>query len=278
MSDDEIRVGPGVTIGFERTLRVPDDGRAYPVPPALDILPVYRVEDYSRTVPAAWRQRGGAFIPLFQREALWLTFSGRWWKPNAVTVAIDGVNAITGRPRGGALSNTPQDYLVIPDQPWLNGAKSSDGRIRQFTAPALDPASATAAASIEGMPRTTLQLAVFEAKSGRFPDEPSKPKYFLEDGSCRVAPPEWVNGAYFAAARDATPKPLPDTHGVETWDSGNCGSVYVYLVNIAMFRRIAGAQPPPTPITAAHYAEYGLPWSNAYEEGDGAPGSRHEKA
>ena len=39
---------------------------------------------------------GGVFIPMYQREALWISFSAASWKPNAVTVSVGGVNAISG--------------------------------------------------------------------------------------------------------------------------------------------------------------------------------------
>lgn len=33
---------------------------------------ICKVEDYLDRVPASWREHGGVFIPMYQREALWL--------------------------------------------------------------------------------------------------------------------------------------------------------------------------------------------------------------
>lgn len=38
------------------------------------------------------------------------------------------------------------------------------------------------------------------------------------------------------------------------------------IVNSEMFRQITGLAPPPTPVTAKHYADQGLPFFKLYEE------------
>ena len=97
IADDSLSVGR-LSITFQRTLRIPDDGRSYPLPPGLGAFPLRRVKDFARRVPAAWRERGGYFIPMYQREALWISFRGERWRPNAVKVGVGGVNAISGQP------------------------------------------------------------------------------------------------------------------------------------------------------------------------------------
>ena len=87
---DTIDVGR-VSITFQRTLRIPDDGRSYPLPPGLGAFPIRRVKDFLRKVPAAWKERGGYFIPMYQREALWISFRGALWRPNAVKVGVGGM-------------------------------------------------------------------------------------------------------------------------------------------------------------------------------------------
>lgn len=73
---DELVVGRHTRISFNRTLRVPEDGREYPLPAGFGRLPILRVEDYAERVPEKWLEQGGFFIPLYQREALFLEFSG----------------------------------------------------------------------------------------------------------------------------------------------------------------------------------------------------------
>lgn len=93
---NEIRFGTSVTVSFQRTLRIPDDGKTYLLPPGLGLFPILRVEDYADRVSASWRERGGVFIPMYQREARLISFGDRWWKPNAVKIGVGNINAVTG--------------------------------------------------------------------------------------------------------------------------------------------------------------------------------------
>jgi len=54
-------------ISFERTLRLPDDGKEYPLPPGLGEFPVLKVEDFAGKVPDSWLESGlsdSALAPL----------------------------------------------------------------------------------------------------------------------------------------------------------------------------------------------------------------------
>ena len=96
-----------------------------PCRPGWDRLPIVEVD-------------GQPVIPLRQGEALWLAFDGEDWHPNAVQVAVGGVNVLTGGPFDDGLGDDPQNYLVTPHQPWLDGIKTGDGVVRQFIAAPLD--------------------------------------------------------------------------------------------------------------------------------------------
>ena len=50
---------PALTIVFQRTLRIPDDGRTYRLPADLGAFPLRSVDDFPATAPASWLQRGG---------------------------------------------------------------------------------------------------------------------------------------------------------------------------------------------------------------------------
>jgi hypothetical protein len=69
---DALVLGP-VEISFQRTLRIPETG-LHPLPPGLGRFPLRRVEDYPDTVPGAWLGRGGVMLPMYQREAMWMSF------------------------------------------------------------------------------------------------------------------------------------------------------------------------------------------------------------
>lgn len=128
-----LHIGRHLSVTFQRTLRIPDDGGSYPLPPGLGSFPIRRVEDYAERVPASWRAHGGVFLPMYQREAMWLSFQAHW-PPVALKLGVGNVNAISGARWTDALDTADQDYLVCPDQPWLDGINSGDGTIRQFVA------------------------------------------------------------------------------------------------------------------------------------------------
>ena len=94
VDDDRVHVGERLVISFQRTLRIPDDGQTYPLPPGLGRFPVRRAADYFEQLPLAWRD--DLLIPMYRREALWIAFEGTWWKPNAVKVGVGRVDAISG--------------------------------------------------------------------------------------------------------------------------------------------------------------------------------------
>ncbi|HUL10963.1 MAG TPA: hypothetical protein VLU73_02185 [Methylococcaceae bacterium] len=274
INQDAIRIGPRFAVTFQRTLRIPDDGRAYPLPPGLGRFPVLKVEDYLDRVPPAWREHGGAFIPMYQREALWLGFHAAPWKPNAVKIAVGRINAISGEPDDAALHADRQDYVVCPEQPWLDGIHTGHGLVRQFVAMPLGlgytvEASMTGAETFGG-----IQITVFEPEPGRFSDEPPiKP----DVGPVRAAMPKPGGIAMGLGAGGAMKQKIyPDPHGIEVWDQGNYGRIFIHILNSAQFFEITGLEAPPTPIDAKTYTEYGLPWFELYDEtkGDVPPSDR----
>ena len=127
------------TIDFQRTLRIPDDNRDYPLPPGLNKFPLQHVEDHAKRLPEKWQQHGGVLLPMYQSEAMWLNFgAGRGHHalryPFAIKIAAGKINAVTGAGWDNALQREPQDYVVLPEQPWLDGFCVQKGLIRQFVA------------------------------------------------------------------------------------------------------------------------------------------------
>jgi hypothetical protein len=54
ISQDRLQLGERFAVSFQRTLRIPDDGRTYPLPPGLGRFPIYRVADFPDRVPPEW--------------------------------------------------------------------------------------------------------------------------------------------------------------------------------------------------------------------------------
>ncbi|WP_461570513.1 hypothetical protein [Thermincola ferriacetica] len=268
--NNSLQIGKHFSVDFQRTLRIPDDGNTYPLPPGLGQFPIFRVEDYKDKVPATWREHGGVFIPMYQREALWLNFRGAYWRPNAVKIAVGKINAISGKEWDQELKDEEQDYIVCPDQPWLDGINAGDGYIRQFVAMPLGMGY-----TVEG--RVTgreefggIQIIVYDPKPEIFPDE--QPDYRMDHlmlCESAVMSPSCCGEMGLAAGGKMKQSVYPDEYGIETWDQANYGRVYVHIVNSMMFRDITGLEPPPTPISAKTYTEYGLPWFDLLDEGKG---------
>ena len=121
-----------LTIEFQQTLRIPDDGTTYPLPAGLGAFPLHSVDDFAGTAPASWLKKGGVMMPMYQSEALWIRFSAR--TPFAVKIAAGKINAVSGEAWTAELQSEPQNYLVVPEQPWLDGFSVGAGLIRQFVA------------------------------------------------------------------------------------------------------------------------------------------------
>jgi hypothetical protein len=153
-----------VEIELQRTLRIPDDGRDYPLPPGLGRFPLRHVDDFAARVPAEWSRHGGVMLPMYQAEALWLSFRSPTGFPFAVKVATGKINAVTGERWRDGLNRGPQDYVTVPGQPWLDGYCVEKGYIRQFVAMPLG-AGYTAEEQITGeAEHGGLQIAVHPMK------------------------------------------------------------------------------------------------------------------
>jgi hypothetical protein len=188
---------------------------------------------------------------------------------NAVKVGVGGVNAVSGKRWDAKLQSRPQDYLVVPNQPWLDGINAGAGFIRQFVAMPLGRGY-TVEAQVTGREEEGgIQLVVVEPKPGRFPDQPPRGRPFRGLGYdsmmiCESAGPGLEMG--LAAGGRMRQQIYPDAYGTDTWDAKRRASVCVHIVNSEMYRAITGEPAPSSPISARTYTQYGLPWFDLYDE------------
>ena len=166
---DELIVGNLTRITFNRTLRVPEDGKTYPLPAGLGRFPIHRATDFSARVPASWLTEGSYFIPLHQKEALYLEFGGPEWHPSIAKVCVGKVNAISGGIYSENILGHKQDYVQIPQQRWLDGINAGDGVVRQFVAMPLGSGYSVEAQVTDEETLGGFQLLVIQPKEGRFP-------------------------------------------------------------------------------------------------------------
>jgi hypothetical protein len=255
---DAILIGSDLSIAFQRTLRIPEDGHIYPLPPGFGRLPVVTVDSVPKNRQYS-REPRTFIIPLYQREAMWLAFGGSWWRPHALQVFTGDVNTVDGSQRTTGLSASPQNYLVCPDQPWLDGIKVGEGQVRQFVALPVGHSRTIQAQLGSGMDQGGLTFRIYAPKHGVFPDhEPSRDVPRSHRSTVAMM-------GLGAGGRIAQ-RIYPDPYGYEVWDASTVTNIKVLLLNSLDFARLSGRVPPPSPVNPHLYAKHGLPWFRLYEE------------
>jgi hypothetical protein len=259
---------------FQRTLRIPDDGHTYPLPPGLGAFPVRHVEDYEARVPADWRDRAGVMMPLYQAEAMWISFGGRrraGGYPCAIKIAAGKINAISGKPWKPELDAAERDYIVVPEQPWLDGFCIAKDTIRQFVAMPLGTGYSVEEQITGKAEHGGLQVIVCPMRKERY-EEILRKRGEAErhDGvvfrlRC-AAPAATAQSMGLAAGGRMRQEIYADPYGLDAWDQSVSSRCFVTLVNAVQWRQVTGEVPPTRPPTAADYSKAGLPWFDYYAD------------
>ncbi|MFO0967573.1 MAG: hypothetical protein U0793_18595 [Gemmataceae bacterium] len=268
-----------LSMDFQRTLRIPDDDKTYPLPPGLGRFPLRHVDDFAETVPASWVEHGGVMFPMFQSEALWLclhadyvTQQGAY--PFAIKVATGKIDAVTGKDWSQGLHRGPQDYMVAPRQPWLDGYCVEKGVIRQFVAMPLG-AGYSAEEQITGKAEHGgLQIIAYPMKAEvferRFPRINRRvgdgdPSGHLEALSYTLSAPRCLSMGLAPGGR-MKQEIYEDPFDLSDWDLDHSSRCFVHLANSLHWRAITGEASPTMPPTAKQYSQAGLPWFDYYDE------------
>ncbi len=249
------------TLEFQRTLRIPDDGRRHFLPPGLGRFPLELVDDFSDKTPQAWSQHGGVFFPMYQAEAMWINFSGDY--PMAVKVTAGKINALTGEEWTDGLIEEPQDYLVVPDQPWLDGFCVKRGLIRQFVAMPLGAGYTAEEQLTEEARHGGVQITVYPMKASEYEARQGRVgSHAFEDVMYCMAPASMDMG--LAPGGLMTQEIYEDDYGIEVWDTEASARCFVHIVNSVQYFTVCGVSPPDKPPTARQYTDAGLPWFDYY--------------
>lgn len=253
------------SIEFQRTLRIPDDNREHHLPPGFGKFPLRHVDDFNTMLPQGWQEHGGVFLPMYQAEALWIRFSSDY--PFAIKVAAGKINAITGTSWDNELHAEPQDYLVIPNQPWLDGFCVNKDLIRQFVAMPFGQ-SFTAEEQLTGLAEHGgIQIIAY----------PMKRSYYEAIQKKLQEHRPIVMASYCLESRDDSEMGLApgglmrqqiyeDKNGLEAWDMTDRSRCFVHILNSAQYKLATGVAPPTKPPTAQDYTSAGLPWFDYYDE------------
>jgi hypothetical protein len=274
----DVHADAKLEIGFQRTFRIPDDGKTYPLPPGFGYFPLRHVDDHARRVPADWLDRGGVMLPMYQSEAMWLLFSPQGVAkrstsyPCAIKVAAGKINAVTGKNWSDGLNARPQDYMVAPGQPWLDGFCVEKGLIRQFVAMPLG-AGYTAEEQLTGTAEHGgLQIVVYpmkrEAFERRFPEVEGCDSCLMSFADAEEPRTEKRRGRSMGLAPGGRMKQeiYEDPFDFDDWDPTQKSRCFIHIANSLVWREITGRHPPTVPPTAKEYSKAGLPWFDYYDD------------
>lgn len=266
-----------------KTLRVPDDGKTYPLPPGLGPFPVENLTHYNGRIPPSWTELGGVMIPMHQSEAMWINFETEW--PTALKIATGTVNAINGRSWVPGLTREPQGYVVLPEQPWLDGYCAAPGMVRQFVATRMGQGY-SAEEQILGTVQGGLQLEAYPVKVESYFEKklrealPRTAEDLLVDYlPDKIVPLRGGNLIYCQSPADLLREAMglgaggrikqeiyEDQWEAEDWDLGRPSRTWVHLMDAAGWKGITGKSAPGKPLTAKQYTEHGFPWFDYYRD------------
>jgi hypothetical protein len=285
-------------ISFQRTLRIPNDGQIYPLPPGLGNFPLRHIEDVALGDLEHRKDRGGVIMPMFQTDALWLNFryvhdysvkarqrrntgvggfdvvtTGRPYRaysevdlPLAIKVGAGKINALTGQQWSPGLQSDPQNYLVTPDQPWLDGFNTGEDQIRQFIATPLGEGQ-----SVEEQLDPTsdvggLQLEIFPMRKAFF-------RRLRAQNATVEEPLMCFSMASVSASKEMSlglggaihQEIYEDEYGPDVWDLERGQRCFIMIANAQQWMSLTGEAPPLPPLSVEDYKRAGLPWFDHYD-------------
>ena len=268
----------GCSITFKRTLRIPDTENIYDLPPGLGSFALRHAEDYPEGLGDKTLQRGGVIMPIWQSEAMWMNFNtfyypdeaeaSRGWDrpsfPVAIKIAAGKINAVTGESWQPGLNQTPQDYMVAPDQPWLDGFAIEKGIIRQFVAMPLGEGY-TAEEQLSGETEWGgVQIAVTPLKAEAWERLKAERQSVMNVSASFSLSKMCESSMGLGAGGQMRQHIYPDPYNADDWDIDATDRVFVTLCHARDWKKITGEAPGTFPPSAKDYSKAGMPWFAYY--------------
>ena len=257
------------SIEFMSTLRLPDNGDEHYLPAGLGSLDLRHIEDSPKT-PQHMKSRGGIMMPMYQSEAMWINFAGIY--PIALKIGSGKVNAINGKPWSVDLLRADQDYIVIPNQPWLDGFAIDENIVRQFVAVKLGAGITVEEQITKQAEFGGLQIVAYPMKRehyDKFHQERMKASRILSmsygvfnDDICFDDDLELG----LAAGGKIKQQIHKDPYGIDAWDQARAVRCFVHILNSEYWHSITGEPMPRPPITPLEYKKQNIPWFDYYSD------------
>jgi hypothetical protein len=269
-------------VNFQRTLRIPDNGKHYPLPPGLGSFSLKHLEDFADRIPADWRERAGVMMPLNQAEAMWLSFCGRnryEAYPFALKIAAGKINAVSGKSWQPDLDASERDYVVVPEQPWLDGFCVAKDVVRQFVAMPLGSGYSVEEQITGKAEHGGLQIIAYPMKKERYEElarrraeerqRAGAARMYMSDMAsasmrrreCAAAPARAMG---LAAGGRMRQQIYADPYGIDAWDRTASSRCFVTLMDAVQWQEITGEPPAGRPPSATDYSKASLPWFDYY--------------
>jgi hypothetical protein len=286
----EVHEDAVLSVHFQRTLRIPDDDSAYPLPPGLGHFPLRHVDDFTAEVPERWIAHGGTVLPMYQSEAMWLCFGGGGYAagsdgsgfgraryPFAIKVATGKIDAVSGESWSDGIGRSPQNYMVSPEQPWLDGYCVEEGIIRQFVAMPLGSGYSAEEQITGEAEHGGLQILAYPMKAEayeRLPKKDSRIRGLECMDLCMMEQASAMPGMGLAPGGRMKQEIYDDPYKLKDWDLKHSSRCFVHIANSLVWRQITGENPPTVPPTAKEYKRAGLPWFDYYSDAKALKGSK----
>lgn len=274
----EISIGGLVDITFQRTLRVAETG-LNGLPPGLGMFPLRSVDSLGDRATPTMAERGGVVMPIYQREAMWLSFHAN--VPVAIQIATGLRCAVTGDKLDKRLRHRQQNFIVGTTQPWLDGFKTESGEVRQFVAARLGDGATVEEQLSDEAPVGGVQIVVWEltdealerwlATRRRWSDS-----FEVSDGICySIEPLACMTSMGVGAGGLIRQEIFKSEFAKADWRREPSARVWVHLTDANNWTALTGEAQPSTPVTAQQYSDWGFPWFDYFDadrvDVDGSP-------
>ena len=225
-------------------------------------------------IPKTWQEHGGVMLPMYQSEALWINFNSLYiserntFYPFIVKIATGKIDAVSGSAWVNGLFRNPQNYIVVPHQPWLDGYCVDKGIIRQFVAMPLGKGYTAEEQLTKKSEYGGIQIQVYPMKLDIF-----EKKYPIQKPEKHMRA-TLLNYSIVSESVDMGLAPggkmkqeiYDDPYKLADWDQNVTSRCFVHIANSEVWKQITQEYPPMIPPTSKDYSTAGLPWFDYYAD------------
>ena len=260
----EVHREASTSIRLIRTVRVPDDGKTYPLPPGLGTFPARGIE--TREGAGGWK------IPMLQSEAMWIAFEGGGVAayPFRVRILAGAVDAVSGEEAqfgedgvpNNEMPQDPQGFVEVPKQPWLDGFRTGEGVVRQFVAEPLGAGRTVEEQLGVTQGRAGIWIGLQPLDAGVWESERAvreETRKMLRSSVMALSDSVESNDMGLAPGGGIVQQVLKAQRSDEEWSEAIVW-IRVEIKSSMQWLEETGQPPPQRPIDAKTYTDLGMTW------------------